>query len=207
MKDKIKIIGIIPVKSNSKRFPDKNFSKFNRITLIENTINKLIKVGIDLIVISTDDIEKLHSSIKYNISNPNLIIINRPEELAQDDSKSEDVILSVIHNLYSDGKTKISEDYIIVLAQVTSPNWSPHHLSYALHKLESKKVDSVISVSPDYKPNGCFYIIKKDTFILYKKLYLPNMYLVKLNWNESIDIDFEYQLQIAQSISKDNYDK
>lgn len=190
----MKTIAIIPIRDGSKRFPGKNFSSFNGTTLIENTIAKLRKARVDDIVISTDAIQKV-------ISLP-VMVMERPKELAQDDSKIEDVILDVIEKL----QYPPDEDYIIILAQVTSPNWSPHSLKYAISKLDSKKVDSVVSVSPDYKPNGCFYVIKKSTFLLHKKLYLPNMYLVDLNWKESTDIDFEYQLYIAEAIAKKNID-
>lgn len=197
----MKTIGIIPIRSNSKRFPGKNFSSFNGTTLIENTVNKLVKAKVDEIVISTDAPEKVRETIIA--PHDNLYIYERPKELAQDDSKIEDVILDVIEKM----TILPEEDFIIVLSQVTSSNWSPHSLIYAIHKLENKKVDSVVSVSPDYKPNGCFYVIKKSTFLLHKKLYLPNMYLIDLNWKESTDIDFEYQLCIAESIARGNIDE
>ena len=33
------------------------------------------------------------------------------------------------------------------------------------------------------------------------------MYLVDLPWKESADIDFEYQLYIAEAIARGNYDE
>lgn len=197
--DIMKTIAIIPIRSGSKRFPGKNFSSFNGTTLIENTIAKLIKAKIDEIIISTDVPKKVKNIIGLSIKSDNLKIISRSPELAQDNSKIEDVILDVVENIPG-------EDFIIILAQITSPNWNPHSLMYAINKLEDKKVNSIVSVSPDYKPNGCFYIIKKSTFLLYKKLYLPNMYLIDLNWKESTDIDFEYQLYIAEAIARGNTD-
>lgn len=191
----MKTIAIIPVRSNSKRFPGKNFSSFNGTTLIENTIAKLQKARVNDIIISTDAIEKvIHLPV---------MVMERPKELAQDDSKTEDVILDVINKIQAPPE----EDYIIILAQVTSPNWESYSLLYAINRLEDKKVDSVVSVSPDFKPNGCFYVIKKSTFLLHKKLYLSNMYLIDLSWKESIDIDFEYQLHIAEAIGRGNYDE
>lgn len=201
----MKTIAIIPVRSSSKRFPGKNFSSFNDTTLIKNTIDKLVRARVDEIHITTD----VPDEVRTNVITPpaafnKLYIFERPKELAQDDSKTEDVILDIIEKLDYQPE---EEDYIIVLSQVTSPNWKPHSLLYAINRLEDKKVDSVVSVSPDYKPNGCFYVIKKSTFLLHKKLYLPNMYLVDLKWNESIDIDFEYQLHIAEAIARGNYDE
>ncbi len=188
----MRTIGIIPVRSGSKRFPDKNFSEFKDTTLIKNTISKLQKAHITDIIISTDVVNKL-------IHLP-VMIMERPTELAQDTTTQEEVILDII------SKIQDPDNYTIVLAQVTTPNWSPHRLSYALNKLEHKKVDSIVSVSPDYKPNGAFYIIHKDTFLKHKKLYTSNMYLVKMSWEESTDIDYEYQLQIARALAVGNYD-
>jgi CMP-N-acetylneuraminic acid synthetase len=202
----MKTVAIIPIRSGSKRFPGKNFSKFNETTLIENTIDKLLRARIDNIIITTDTLEKVHNLI-YNPNTylNNITIIHRPKSLAQDRSKVEDVILHAIEKI--ERIIPVEEDYIIILAQVTSPNWSPHVLTYALQRFEDKKVDSVISVSPNYMPNGCFYIIKKSTFLLYKKLFLLNMYLVKLDWEDSIDIDYEYQLHIAEALSRGNHDE
>lgn len=198
----MKTIGLIPIRSGSKRFPDKNFSAFNNTTLIYNTIDKLVSARVDEIYISTDAPEKVKSILwTLPAAFTKAYILDRPKELAEDNSKIEDAILDIIDKIQSD------EDYIIVLAQVTSPNWSPHSLIYAINKLEYKKVDSVISVSPDFKPNGCFYIIKKSTFLLHKKLYLSNMYLIDLSWSESTDIDYEYQLYIAEAIARGNYDE
>lgn len=203
----MKHLGIILVRSGSKRFPNKNISSFNNTSLINNTINKLQKAGIDGIVISTDypDIlEQWQLGKGLFLNSSILLCTERPLELVQDDSKIEDVILDIIQR--ANPIDNYTEDYIIILAQVTSPNWSPHRLTYAIHKLISGKYNSVISVSPDYKPNGAFYIIRKSTFLKYKKLYVPNMFLTKMPWEESTDIDFEYQLYIAESLSKGNYD-
>lgn len=197
----MKTIAIIPIRSGSKRFPGKNFSAFNETNLIENTIEKLTKARIDYIFISADkeSIERL-KFIKIN-KRDNLTCLTRKDILAQDESKIEDVILNVIES----ESIKLDEDYIIILSQVTTPNWSPHVLTYALHKLD--KIDSIVSVSPNYQPNGAFYIIKKSTFLNYKKLFLPNMYLIKLDWEDSIDIDYEHQLYIAQALSRGNHDE
>ncbi len=199
----MKTIAIIPVRSGSKRFPGKNFAKFCDTTLIENTIDKLRKAKIDDIIISSDNVTKAIKSLILIYSN--LAFFDRPDNLAKDDSKVEDAIIDTIKRL--EVTREMPEDYIIVLAQVTSPNWSPHRLIYAIHKLEEKKVDSVISISPDLKPNGAFYVFKKSTFLASKKIYSPNMYLIQLDWDENTDIDYEYQWCIAQTIARGNYDK
>lgn len=204
----MKKIAIIPVRAGSKRFPNKNFSTFCGISLIGNTVQKLLKANVDKIIISSDDVVKAEEAYRIGLEgyDPQVLFYKRPSSLAQDDTKTEDIILDVIHQIDLERMIKPDEDYIVILAQITSPNWSPHRLTYALNKLESKNVPSVISVSPSYKPNGCFYITKMSTFVKYNKLYYSNMYLVKLNWEESIDIDYEYEYNIAQSISKGNHD-
>jgi len=200
----MKTIGIIPVRSGSKRFPGKNFKYFKNTTLIRNTIDKLISARIDKIYISTDDVDKAKEAAQIISENSIIDFIERPKKsndlLSSDDAKIEDVIFSAIEYINK------APDYIIVLAQVTSSNWSPHRLVYAIHKIMSLKVDSVISVSPDLKPNGGFYVFTKDTFMRTKKIYTPNMYLVRCGWEESVDIDFEYQLHLAETISRGNYD-
>lgn len=205
----LKTYGLIPVKSQSTRFPDKNFSEFCsptnglRSNLISNTINKLLKARIDKIFISTDTPEKVNEKI---VSPPaafdNLYILKRPKELATPETTQDEVIHDFISQL------SIEKNYVIILCQVTSPNWYPHRLSYALNKLKQHR-KTIVSVSPDYKPNGCFYIFTKEMFLQHQSIYNHDngIYLVVIPWKESTDIDYPYQLPIAEAINKGNYDK
>lgn len=195
-----KTIAIIPVKSDSKRFPDKNFKEISLDNpLIINTLDKLFKCGqIDDVYISTDDVARVHSMVSYTDRLPDyafahIHIVERPANLVGG-AKSEDVMYDVY-----DKHLDHTKQYTFILAQVTSPTWHPTYLKHAIVKHHELKVP-IISVSPDFKPNGCFYIINLVDLHDNNSLYSNNMYLKVLPWEQSIDIDYEYQLHIAQAI-------
>ncbi len=212
----MRTFGIIPVKKDSTRFPEKNFYELCGKPLIVNTIEKMLKY-IDTIFISTDDPDRVKcivesnghktngdSDINYKID-PGIYIIKRSKELCKPETPTDDVIYNLIEQL-----SFFDEDYTIVLCQVTSPNWSSHKLIYALEKhksYEHKLNKTVISVNPDYKPNGCFYIFTKSKFMKYQYIYTPDLYLVVMDWKESSDIDFMYQLFISEALKKGDYDE
>lgn len=197
-------IGFIPIRTGSKRFQKKNFSKFLDTTLLQNTVDKLIKAGINKIYISTDDFEAVKDFAVINKFKDKVIIFQRPHELASDETITDLVVNDFIHQigiLYDDTIV-----FTIVLCQVTSPNWSAHRLIYALHRHEEKN-KVVISVSPNYEPNGCFYIFTKEQFEHSYSILNNDLYLVVLNWDESIDIDYSYQLHIAEAIATNSKDE
>ncbi len=214
----MKTIGIIPVKTQSTRFPGKNFSEFNEKTLLTNTIEKMLH-HVDTIIISTDDTDKVKNIIDCFIpsmqpsifTEPNgikelkkgIYILHRNKELCTPETPTDDVICNIIINKLG----FIKEDYTIALCQVTSPNWESRVLGYALERHESFNYEkTIISVSPDYRPNGCFYIFTKNKFMEYQHIYAPDLYLVVLDWKQCADIDYRHDLYIAEAVSKGEYD-
>ena len=199
----MKRVAIIPLKSDSVRLPRKNFKFINGKSLLDITIAKLVESDIDIIIISTDKKERVFHSLGE--CNKPIFIFNRPEYL-MGDAKTESVVMDVINEIASRNIVKQDEDYTIVLTQVTSPTWKSHRLKSALDRIRRDIIDSVISVSPSYQPNGCFYVIDKSTFLKHYKFFTSNTYLVSLPWKESIDIDYKYELYIANSLEKNYYE-
>jgi CMP-N-acetylneuraminic acid synthetase len=191
----MEIMGLIPIRSGSKRFLDKNFSNFCGTTLIDYTIKRMISAGITEknITISTDVPDRIKSRYIVNVK-------IRPDELAKDDSTADSVVGHFINNY------QISDDYIIVMCQVTSPTWLPHNLTSAINIFDQVN-KPVISVSPNYQPNGAFYIFKKTHYLQHNSIYIHDsgIYLFKLLWKESVDIDYPYQHSIAEAIKKGDY--
>lgn len=195
MKD-LKIYGLIPLKSTSTRFPGKNFSKFCNTTLLDNTIKKLYD-NVDYIFISTDI-----PNLIENKHDTKIFIVPRPGEFVTPDSTQDSVVKDFIDQI----DRMNNDDYIIILCQVTSPNWSSHRLKYAINKLKQHN-KTIISVSENYHPNGCFYIFTKDMFLEHNSIYNHDdgIYLISIPSHESIDIDYEYQLRIAEAIQRGDY--
>lgn len=213
----MKKIGLIPLKCYSRRFQCKNFSTFDGKYLLENTLEKMLKADcLDEIYISTDCPEKVAKhmlSFDEKIKNANVFIVDRSERLHEiTDVPTENIVWDFISNerYELDGE---EDDRLIVLCQVTSPTWSPRKLSYAIHRHEMTG-KTVVSVNPAYQPNGAFYIFKKSVFEAAMcstessaSIYdINGVYAVILDWEESIDIDYRYQLSIAEAIARGDHD-
>ena len=199
----MKKVAIIPLKSDSVRFPDKNFKFIDGKSLLMNTIDKLIESGIDIIIISTDKKEKIFYSL--DTCKKPIHIFDRHDNL-MGDARTELVVLDTISEAASRKIIELNgDDCTIVLTQVTSPLWKSHRLIQSFGKLNSVDIDSVISTSPDYHPNGCFYVFNKNTFLKHNKIFTDNTFLISMPWEESVDIDYEHELSIANALQRGNY--
>lgn len=204
----MKTVAIIPLKSDSVRFKEKNFKYMNDVPLVANTINKLYESGVDIVIVTTDKILYAFCLIN-NASNVHKCQTTHLFERSSDlmgDTETELVVHDIIKEI--DTKKDIildDNDYIIVLTQVTSPLWNPSKLKLALYKLDKADIDSVISVSPSFAPNGCFYVFSKSTFLQTNKIFTDKSFLITMPWEESVDIDFEHELSISNALIRGNY--
>jgi len=107
-----KILAIIPARGGSKRLPNKNILPMGSKPLIAWSIESAKESKyVDDVIVSTDSQAIYDVAQKYGAHTPFI----RPLELAQDDTRSIDV---VIHALEFFKKEKY--DYVILL-QPTSP--------------------------------------------------------------------------------------
>ena len=137
-KDK-KIIGIIPARGGSKGLPRKNILPLLGKPLIAWTIEQAhASKYLDKVIISTDDDEIAEISKQYGAQVPFM----RPQELASDTAKSDDVMSHAIEWLESKG---MFYDLIVKL-QPTSPNRSSEDIDNAIELLFEKNARSVVSI-------------------------------------------------------------
>jgi len=106
-------LAIIPARSGSKRLPKKNIKLLAKKPLIAWTIEAAVNSGcFDKIIVSTDDETIAEISKKYGADVPFI----RPKNLAEDGSKTMDVVFHAIDFL-----NKIKKNDSITLLQPTSP--------------------------------------------------------------------------------------
>jgi len=193
----MKTYAFIPAKSRSRRFPGKNTARFLSSTLLGHAVFKLRNMPqIDRVVISSD----LIAATTYAEGDPKIWDLNRPKELLQDDTPTEDVVMHLINRLQE------PDDYTIVLSQVTSPLWSAESLGLALTIFNRHDYDSLIAVDPWFRPCGAFYIFRKERFLNDPRIFTQNINLYLLPEDECIDIDYEWQLHIATAIARNRYE-
>lgn len=91
-----------------------------------------------------------------------------------------------------------SED-IYCLLQPTSPYVSKESIWRALETVDSGGI-KVVSVNPAYKPNGGIYAGRVCYLKAFKDFYKPFVTPLVMDWMESIDIDEEYDFEIARCL-------
>jgi len=210
------MIGLIPARKNSKRFPGKNHALFNGKTLLETTYQsaKLSEVFSE-IFISTDDDVLLESSLKLGITVP----FKREDDLAQDHTGSWEVVLDFLKRTRYVGG--------LCLLQLTSPRRSAEdiaqlHALYAEHtnclaltvkervlEDESQSAwlcdcspkltsDSHCEASVRVVPNGGAYMLHSSSVSTRSFHELAGCIAVLMPPLRSLDIDFKSQLTLAE---------
>ena len=135
----MKRIAFIPVKLRSLRFPKKNFKILADKPLWEHSLKTALDLPVDQVCISTDAPEIKEGKFK----DPRVLILDRPQHLAQDPSTVIDVL---IHHIQQDLNLK-EEDELITLMP-TNPVRNSYKISQAwLQWSRENRYDHLISVS------------------------------------------------------------
>ena len=150
-----KVLGLILARGASKRLPRKNLRQLNGKPLIDWSIAEAQESAyIDSVVVSTEDIEIKQHSYRQGVD----CVIDRPSSLAQDESRSVDVVVHAVDVLANLGK---KYDYVMLL-QPTSPLRTSKHIDNALELMWAKKATAVVSVCETEHPIGWMGYLAKD---------------------------------------------
>ena len=145
----MKILTIIPAKTDSTRLPKKNIQKIKGKTLVEYSIDyaNSSKHNVDIIV-SSESTEVKNIVMSYGV-----IFHNRKKELCGD-TEVVDVYLDIVTNLV--------EDYdLVVCLQPDNPNRS-HTFDECIQYMIDNNYDDLITVNTEYKRSGSVRIFKFD---------------------------------------------
>ena len=209
-------VTLIPLRGGSKGIKRKNLIKINKKPLLYYVIKASLDAGIRTVVSTEDsEIKEVCRSLFQNI-----YIINRPEELARDNSSTEDVIK---HFLQTDSKEKN-----IILLQATSPLTSSKDIKEAINLYKKNTKKSLLSVvqshqfiwdesgrATNYDPinrprrqdwdgyyieNGAIYIFSRNQFLKYKSRCSNECTLFKMNTKSLFEIDDESDFKVLSAL-------
>lgn len=195
-------IALILARGGSKGIPNKNIIDVSGKPLISYTITAALQSSVDDVWVSTDNYKIAEVSKKFGAK-----VIDRPAELAQDDSSSEPSLIHFLENVSCD---------ILIFIQPTSPLLLSTDIDKGLDKIKS--CDSVFSVyrehwiprwtldlEPDrwdplnrsrrqdvqekYVENGAFYISYSKKIIETNCRYSGKLDLVEMPMSRSIQVD------------------
>jgi N-acetylneuraminate synthase len=139
----MKTLAIIPARGGSKRIRHKNIKELWGKPLIAYTIEASLGAKcVDKTVVSTDDPRIREVAVRCGAE-----VIDRPAELANDQAKTEPVMLHALDELARKG-----EKYdTVVLLQATSPLRGAKDIDAAFGQFIREKADSLVSVTEEYR--------------------------------------------------------
>jgi len=219
-----KVLGVIPARSSSKRFPNKNIRMLAGKPLIAWSIEAAQKAKRLTDYLLTSD-ALLITDIAKNYGAPVPFI--RPPELATDTVRNIEVVTHALK--FMETEKQIVYD-IIVLLQPTSPIRNPAHIDQAVDMLWKSDLDSVASVKgpfkkrdpilkairngvledycpvadpantePFYMYNAALYAVKRDYFITHNKLISQRQLPLIMDPIYSVDVDTEADFLMAET--------
>jgi CMP-N-acetylneuraminic acid synthetase len=129
------VLGIIPARGGSKGIPNKNKALFCGKPLIAYTLESATRSNLDHVIVSSDDAEILAIAKDYGIDT-----LQRPAELAQDDTPTLPVLQHVVKNTATPCEA-------IMTLQPTSPLRTEHHINDAIKLFNTHpNADSLVSI-------------------------------------------------------------
>jgi len=204
---------LIPARGGSKRIPNKNIVDLNGKPLIVHSIEECLKVT-PSVYVSTDSF-----SIAKIASQSGAMVIERPDEISQDNSKTEEAIEHFLSVVDTD---------VFACVQATTPLLRSEYLRQGIESLSN--FDSVISVTERieylwsesgipinweigkrkrtqdtekfYCENGSFYMTSRESFQKRNCLYDGRVGFVVMPALLSKEIDTEEDLEYVRKLQK-----
>ena len=224
-----KIIAVTPARGGSKGIVGKNIKPLNGEPLICHTIRAALKSSyLNGVFVSTDDSLIAKISKKCGAE-----IVERPGEIARDESVIIDAILHTIDFIKDS-----SYDDIVILLQSTSPLRNATDIDAALEMFMKTDCDSVISMCkvehspywyfkydgekfkpllgdehlkmrrqelPDvYRPNGAIYISTIENLNKNNGFYCDKIIPYIMQAERSVDIDEEIDFKLAELLIQED---
>ena len=213
------LTAVIPVREGSKRVKDKNIRPFAKKSLLELKIRQLMRIRqIKTIVVSSDSEKMLSIAKKMNV-----IAERRPAEYCDEKSRSFNEVVEFIaeNQIQSDNvlwapcvcplvkdasiikgidifndilEKQIDADSVVsakLIKEYIFDNKGPVNFSIEYH-VPSQNLPNWHTIV-----NG-FFIARRKDMIEWKFVYGKKPYLFELDKVEAIDIDDEYDFQIAE---------
>ena len=140
MKDKLRVIAVVPARGGDHEVPYLNIKKLGPLPLIAHTLLEARKSQyIDRLVVSTDDDQVARVASEYGAEVP----FKRPAELSGDIPQIQAVIRHAVRFSEEEGAARFD---IVVALQATSPFRTGRQIDHAIDELVAKDLDAVISL-------------------------------------------------------------
>lgn len=215
-----RVIAVIPARGGSKGVPRKNLRTVGGRPLIARAVDAALgSERIDAVYVSTDDAEIAEVARAAGAE-----IIDRPAELARDNSSSEDALLHALEVLDE-------APVVLVFIQPTSPFIDPAAIDAAIDRIADGE-DVVLSAAPthaflwkqgvdgaeainheasvrprrqdrepQFQETGAFYVMRAEGFRQARFRFFGRVGLAVVDEADALEIDTVEQLALADAIA------
>jgi CMP-N,N'-diacetyllegionaminic acid synthase len=221
-----RIFGIIPARGGSRRLPRKNLLPLAGIPLIGHTILAAKACpGITDCIVSTEDAEIKRVSLAYGAR-----VMDRPPHLATDDAQTNEVVAHVLEELRAQGEFPdyvvllqptsplrraahlrdcLEAFFASQAACAISVSKEEHHpyKDFLIREglleplFAGQNPEMVRQTLPEvYRQNGAIYLLPSELFLASRMFYNPPALAYIMDPEDSIDIDTEVDLLLAELI-------
>jgi len=189
-------IAIIPARKGSKRLPNKNVCKLDGKPLICWTIEAALKCSfLDEIIVTSDDNRVFHICKRNNY---NVKVAKRPEQLAQDGTKLDEVIVYTLRHY--------ALDTTVILLQPTTPFRTYIDIMEAFKMYKKHFPLPVVSaywygnIDSRIRINGGIYITDLGSLVHGQAFIKPITIFYLMPYERSVDINNETDWYIAEAL-------
>ena len=177
----MKILTIIPAKTDSTRLPKKNLQKIHNKTLIEYSIDyaKQSKYKPTIVISSeSDEVLKIAKDNK-------VIFVERPPHLLKD-AEVTDVYIDILEN-------NPNQYDLVVCLQPDHPD-REHSFDYCVDYMINNNYDDLITIEPNFKRSGSVRVFKYNHLV--KGHVSKRIGCIKDN---ATDIHYQEDLELAKT--------
>ncbi|WP_243855052.1 acylneuraminate cytidylyltransferase family protein [Diaminobutyricimonas sp. TR449] len=215
-----RVVAVIPARGGSKGVPRKNLRLVGGRPLIARAVDAaLASERVDTVYVSTDDVEIAEVARAAGAE-----VIDRPAELARDESSSEDALLHALEVLES-------APVVLVFIQPTSPFIDPAAIDAAIDRVAAGE-DVVFSAAPthaflwregadgaeavnheasvrprrqdrdpQFQETGAFYVMRADGFRKARFRFFGRIGMAVVDEADALEIDTVEQLRLADHLA------
>lgn len=212
-------LGVIPARGGSKSVPRKNLRRLGGETLVVRCARAALATStLEKIVLSTDDDEIAEAGTSAGVD-----VIRRPSELATDDAPTTATLIHAVRTLGS------TPSWVVTL-EPTAPFRRPETIDHCLRLAEEHDAGSVVTVRADtscwgrvddagrflplepgaprrrqarrplYSESGTVWVTRTTGLVAQETVLVEPVFAVVVSDVESMDINTELDLVIAQAI-------
>ena len=216
-----KIAALVPMRHHSQRVPGKNYRLLAGKPLFHHIIETLQAVPeIDVIIVDTDS-EPVMDGLREHF--PDVVIIDRPAHLREDDRPMNDILLYDSEQVQADFYLQTHSTNPLLRSETVSSairaffeGYPAHDSLFSVTRWQTRLYDrhgaainhnpkeliQTQDLPPVYEENSCIYLFTRENLQKHNHRIGPQPMMFEIPALEAVDIDEESDFQIADVLKR-----